>query len=100
MIFIVARGVLASFMFVYTGEELVNASGLFSLVLLSLRGFLRLSYIKSPRQVGFYLLYYNPLMHNLLVRATQRFISGVGSVEFRLVESPFLNMEGIKNFRG
>lgn len=100
IIFIVARRVLASFMFVYTGEELVNASGLFSLVLLSLRGFLRLSYIKSPRQVGFYLLYYNPLMHNLLVRATQRFISGVGSVEFRLVESPFLNMERIKNFRG
>ena len=100
IIFIVSRRVLASFMFVYTGEELVNASGLFSLVLLSLRRFLGISYIKSPRQVRFYLLYYNPLMHNLLVGATQRFIRGVGSVEFRLVESPFLNIERIKNLGG
>lgn len=100
MVFIVARRVLASFMFVYTGEELVNASGLFSLVLLSLGRFLRISYMKSPGQVRFYLLYYNPLMHNLLVGATQRFISRVRSVEFRLVESPFLNIEGMKNFRG
>ena len=39
-------------------------------------------------------------MHNIIVGATQRFIGGVGSIEFRLVESPFLNFEGTKNFRG
>ena len=100
MVFIVSRRILASFMFVYTGEELVNASRLFSVVLLSLRRYLGMSFMKSSGQIGFYLLYYNPLMHNVIVGATQRFIGRVGSIEFRLVESPFLNFEGTKNFRG
>ena len=100
IIFIVTRRILASFIFVYTREELVNASRLFSLVLLSLRTFIRLNFIKSARQVRFYLLYYNPLIHNLLVRATQRFIFIVRNIEFRLVESPFLGIERLKNIGG
>lgn len=100
IIFIVTRRILASFIFVYTREELVNASRLFSLVLLSLRTFIRLNFIKSARQVRFYLLYYNPLIHNLLVRATQRFIFMVRNIEFRLVESPFLGIERLKNIGG
>ena len=87
-------------MFAYTREELVNASRLFSVVLLSLGRYLGISFMKSPGQIRFYLLYYNPLMHNLIVGATQRFIRGVGSIEFRLVESPFLNFERTKNFGG
>ena len=100
IIFIVTRRILASFIFVYTREELVNASRLFSLVLLSLRTFIRLNFIQSARQVRFYLLYYNPLIHNLLVRATQRFIFIVRNIEFRLVESPFLGIERLKNIGG
>ena len=100
IIFIVTRRILASFIFVYTREELVNASRLFSLVLLSLRTFIRLNFIKSARQVRFYLLYYNPLIHSLLVRATQRFIFMVRNIEFRLVESPFLGIERLKNIGG
>tara|TARA_B100000586_G_C20112261_1_gene430656 strand:- start:1955 stop:3079 length:1125 start_codon:yes stop_codon:yes gene_type:complete len=98
IVFIVARGALASYIFVYTREELVNASRLFSLALLSLRVFMGLNYMKSPRQIGFYLLYYNPLIHNILVGKVQWLIRIVGRIEFRLVESPFLNMEEIKNF--
>ena len=70
IVFIVSRRILASFMFVYTREELVNASRLFSVVLLSLRGYLRISYMKSPGQIRFYLLYYNPLIHNTLNTTT------------------------------
>lgn len=86
-------------MFMFTGEEVASSSRLFSVVLISVRVILRMNYLKSPGQVRFYLLYYNPLIHNVLVRAVQRMVYLTGSMEFRLIESPFLNSESIRKLR-
>jgi len=96
MVFIVGRGVLTSLIFIFTREEVASSSGLFSVVLISVRILLGMTYLKSPRQIRFYLLYYNPLIHNVLVRAVQRIVYLTGSIEFRLIESPFLNSESLR----
>ena len=93
IVFIVGRRVLASLIFMFTREEVASSSRLFSVVLISLRVIIGITYVKSPRQAGFYLLYYNPLMHNVLVGAVQRLVYLTRSIEFRLIESPFLNSE-------
>ena len=69
--FIVGGRVLTSLIFIFTREEVASSSRLFSVVLISLRILLGITYLKSPRQIRFYLLYYNPLIHNVLVRAVQ-----------------------------
>jgi len=100
IVFIVARRVLASLIFMFTREEVASSSGLFSRVLISLRVLLRMTFLKSPRQIRFYLLYYNPLMHNVLVGAVQRIVYLTRSIEFRLIESPFLRSESLRKIRG
>ena len=96
IVFIVGRGVLASLIFIFTREEVASSSRLFSVVLISLRVAIGITYVKSPRQGGFYLLYYNPLIHNVLVGAVQRLVYLTRSIEFRLIESPFLNSERLR----
>ena len=99
IVFIVRRRVLTSLIFIFTGEEVASSSRLFSVVLISVRVLLGINYLKSPGQIRFYLLYYNPLIHNVLVGAVQRIVYLTGSMEFRLIESPFLNSESIRKLR-
>ena len=96
IVFIVTRGILASLIFMFTREEVASSSRLFSRVLISLGVLLRVTLLKSPRQVRFYLLYYNPLIHNILVSSVQRMVYLTRSIEFRLIESPFLNSEALR----
>lgn len=100
IVFIVRRGVLTSLMFMFTREEVASSSRLFSAVLISLRVLLGINYLKSPGQIRFYLLYYNPLIHNVLVSAVQRIVYLTRSMEFRLIESPFLNSESLRKLGG
>jgi len=99
-VFIVRGGVLTSLIFMFTREEVASSSRLFSVVLISLRILLGITYLKSPGQIRFYLLYYNPLIHNVLVRAVQRMVYLTRSMEFRLIESPFLNSESLGKLGG
>lgn len=100
IVFIVARRILGSLIFIFTREEVASSSRLFSGVLISLRVLLGVTFLKSPGQVRFYLLYYNPLMHNLLVSTVQRMVYLTRSIEFRLIESPFLNSESLRKIGG
>nr|BAD86523.1 NADH dehydrogenase subunit 5 [Doliolum nationalis] len=95
MVFIAGGGMLTSAGFLFGMEEVASSSGLFSAVLISLGVLVGLSYMKSPGQMGFYLLYYNPLMHNVLVGWVQRVVYLTGSMDFRIVESPFLTTEAL-----
>lgn len=99
IVFIVARRALASARFLFGIEEVASSSGLFSAVLISLGVLIRLTYLKSPGQIGFYLLYYNPLIHNVLVSWVQRVVYLTGSLDFRLVESPFIASENLSKIR-
>jgi len=99
MIFIVRRRVLATAGFLFRIEEVASSSGLFSAVLISLGVMVRLSYLKSPRQIRFYLLYYNPLVHNVLVNWVQRLVYLTRSMDFRVIESPFLASESLSKVR-
>ena len=95
IVFIVRGRVLTSLIFMFTREEVASSSRLFSVVLISFRVLLGITYLKSPGQIRFYLLYYNPLIHNVLVRVVQRIVYLTRSMEFRLIESPFLNSESL-----
>jgi len=95
MVFIVGGGILTSARFLFGIEEVASSSRLFSAVLISLGVLVRLSYMKSPGQIRFYLLYYNPLIHNVLVRWVQRVVYLTRSIDFRIVESPFLTTEAL-----
>ena len=95
MVFIVGGGTLTSARFLFGIEEVASSSGLFSAVLISLGVLVGLSYMKSPGQIRFYLLYYNPLIHNVLVRWVQRVVYLTRSIDFRIVESPFLTTEAL-----
>jgi len=99
IVFIVGRRVLATAGFLFRIEEVASSSRLFSAVLISLRVLMGLAYIKSPRQIRFYLLYYNPLIHNVLVNWVQRLVYLTRSIDFRVMESPFLASESLSKVR-
>lgn len=99
IVFIVGRRALATAGFLFRIEEVASSSGLFSAVLISLGVMVRLAYLKSPRQIGFYLLYYNPLIHNVLVNWVQRLVYLTRSMDFRVIESPFLASENLSKVR-
>ena len=99
IVFIVGRRVLATAGFLFRIEEVASSSRLFSAVLISLRVLIGLAYIKSPRQIRFYLLYYNPLIHNVLVNWVQRLVYLTRSIDFRVMESPFLASESLSKVR-
>ena len=99
IVFIVGGRILVSAGFLFRVEEVASSSRLFSVVLISLRVLIRLTYIKSPRQIGFYLLYYNPLIHNVLVNWVQRLVYLTRSIDFRVMESPFLVSESLSKVR-
>lgn len=99
IVFIVGRRVLATAGFLFRIEEVASSSRLFSAVLISLRILIGLAYIKSPRQIRFYLLYYNPLIHNVLVNWVQRLVYLTRSIDFRVMESPFLASESLSKVR-
>lgn len=86
-------------MFIFLEEEMAAGSGIFSRVLISTRVLLGLVFVSASGQVGFYLFYFNPLVHRVTVRLVQGLVEKVGGTEFSLVESPFLALENFKSFR-
>ena len=96
MLFIVGGGVLAYSAFLFVEEEVVAGSGIFSGVLISTGVILGLIFVRVSGQVGFYLFYFNPLVHGVLVRLVQSLVGKIRSTEFSLVESPFIRLESFK----
>jgi hypothetical protein len=88
LLFVVCRGLLVWGQFFFLNEEFVIISGGFSVVIISLRVVLRiLGVIRIRFFRSYWLLFYNPLIHQVIQKIWRFSLERILSFEFFVVES-------------